>query len=193
MPPGNQAAAYTLASSFAMVVAKCRMLLPTPFSFLPPSFIYWFCFYRHYSHLLQKKWEFCIPIPFGIEEKKGPPLCKNALVHNGRAGPRRGKNLPRFPDCPAIAPGSLGKPLGFGFSCNLEYKTLLPPFFFGGSFCVSHSLRDWGKKMGPPLCKNALVHNGRVSPCRGKNLLRFPNCPAIAPGGLGKPLGFEFP
>ena len=175
----------------------------------------------------------------------------------------------RFPDCPAIAPGSLGKPLGFGFSCNPEYKTLLPPFFFDGSFCVSHSLRDWGEEqdhpsekmrrcitgepslaagkisrafqivppslravwespwgsdfhaiwnikhyshlfprwkllcfpfpaglgemMWSPRCKNAPVHNGRAIPRRGKNLPRFPNCPAIAPGGLGKPLGFEFP
>ena len=88
---------------------------------------------------------FVFPIPSGIGGRTGPPCCKNAPVHNGRVPPRREKNLLRFPDCPAIAPGGLGKPLGFGFSCNLEYKTLLPPFFFDGSFCVSHSLRDWGK------------------------------------------------
>ena len=193
MPPGNQAAAYTLASSFAMVVAKCRMLLPTPFSFLPPSFIYWFCFYRHYSHLLQKKWEFCIPIPFGIEEKKGPPLCKNALVHNGRAAHAAGKIFRAFQIVPPSLRAVWESPWGSDFHAIWSIKHCSPPFFFGGSFCVSHSLRDWGKKWGPPLCKNALVHNGRVSPCRGKNLLRFPNCPAIAPGGLGKPLGFEFP
>ena len=33
MPLGKQAAAYTLASSFAMVAAKCRMLLPDLFHF----------------------------------------------------------------------------------------------------------------------------------------------------------------
>ena len=192
MPPGNQAAAYTLASSFAMVVAKCRMLLPTPFSFLPPSFIYWFCFYRHYSHLLQKKWEFCIPIPFGIEEKKGPPLCKNALVHNGRAGPRRGKNLPRFPDCPAIAPGSLGKPLGFGFSCNLEYKTLLPPFFFGGSFCVSHSLRDWGKKWGHPSAKMHWCITGELALAGGKISCAFRIVPPSLRAVWESPWGLNF-
>ena len=37
MPLGKQAAAYTLASSFAMVAAKCRMLLPTPFQFSSPQ------------------------------------------------------------------------------------------------------------------------------------------------------------
>lgn len=62
------------------------------------------------------RWELlCFPFPAGLGEKMGPPLCKNALVHNGEVGPRRGKNLPRLPGCPAIAPGSLGKPLGFGF------------------------------------------------------------------------------
>lgn len=83
---------------------------------------------KHYSHLLQKKWEFCFPIPFGIGGRTGLPCCKNTLVHNGVASSRREKNLPRFPNCPAIAPGSLGKPLGFEFPGNPEYKTLLPPF-----------------------------------------------------------------
>ena len=210
----------------------------------------------------------CFPFPAGLRGRTGPSLCKNAPVHNGEVGPRRGKNLPRLPGCPAIAPGSLGKPLRFEFPCNLEYKTLLPPFFFDGSFCVSHSLRDWGEEQGrssmkirrcitgelalaerkiscalrvvppslravwespwglnfheirntkhcshlfssvgtfvfpipsgiggrtgPPLCKNALVHNGRAGPCQGKNLPHFPDCPAITPGGLGKLLGLGF-
>ena len=37
MPLGKQAAAYTLASSFAMVAAKCRMLLPISFQFSSPQ------------------------------------------------------------------------------------------------------------------------------------------------------------
>ena len=61
---------------------------------------------KHYSHLFPR-WELlCFPFPAGLGEKMGPPLCKNALVHNGRAGPCQGKNLPHFPDCPAITPGS---------------------------------------------------------------------------------------
>ena len=107
------------------------------------------------------------PIPCGIEEKKRPPLCKNAPVRNGRAGPRREKNLPRLPGCPAIAPGSLGKPLGFEFPCNLEYKTLLPPFFFGGSFCVSHSLRDCEEKQDHPSEKMRRCITGEPALVRG--------------------------
>ena len=83
---------------------------------------------KHCSHLFSSVGTFVFPIPSGIGGRTGPPLCENTPVHNGRAIPRRGKNLPRFPDCPAIAPGSLGKPLGFEFPCNPEYKTLLPPF-----------------------------------------------------------------
>ena len=83
---------------------------------------------KHCSHLFSSVGTFVFPIPSGIGGRTGPPLCENTPVHNGRAIPRRGKNLPRFPDCPAIAPGSLEKPLGFEFPCNPEYKTLLPPF-----------------------------------------------------------------
>ena len=70
---------------------------------------------KHCSHLFSR-WELlCFPFPAGLGEMMWPPLCKNAPVHSGRGGLRRGKSLPRFPGCPAIAPGSLGKPLGFGF------------------------------------------------------------------------------
>ena len=70
---------------------------------------------KHYSHLFPR-WELlCFPFPAGLRGRTGPSLCKNAPVHNGEVGPRRGKNLPRLPGCPAIAPGSLGKPLGLGF------------------------------------------------------------------------------
>ena len=83
---------------------------------------------KHCSHLFSR-WELlCFPFPAGLGEMMWPPLCKNAPVYNGRAGPRREKNLPRFPNCPAISPSSLGKPMGLGFSCNPEYKKLLPPF-----------------------------------------------------------------
>ena len=135
------------------------------FSFLPLSFIYWFCLYEHYSHLLQKKWEFCIPIPFGIEEKKGPPLCKNALVHNGRVSPRREKNLPRFPDCPAIAPGSLGKPMGLGFPCNPEYTRSRVPFLSVGTFVFPIPCWIGGNDVATPLQKcTGAQREGRPSP-----------------------------
>ena len=154
MPPGKQAAPGIFSFLIRNGCGKVQDAPPNPFSvFFPPSFICWFCIYKHYSHLLQKKWEFCIPIPFGIEEKKGPPRCKNAPVYNGRVSPRREKNLPRFPDCPAIAPGGLGKPLGFGFSCNLEYKTVLPPFSSVATIVFPIPCGIGGKDGATPLQK----------------------------------------
>ena len=70
---------------------------------------------KHCSHFFPR-WELlCFPFPAGLRGKTGPPLRKNAPVYNGRAGPRREKNLLCSPGCPAIAPGSLEKPLGLGF------------------------------------------------------------------------------
>ena len=80
-----------------------------------------------------------------------PPLCENTPVHNGRAGPCQGKNLPRFPNCPAIAPGSLGKSMGLEFPCNLEYKTLLPLFSSVGTFVFPIPSGIGGKDGAAPL------------------------------------------
>lgn len=135
MPLGKQAAAYTLASSFAMVAAKCRMLLPTPFQFSSPPALSIGSAFMNTTPTFFFGGSFCVSISCGIGgERTEPPRCHNAPVHNGRVPPRCGKNLPCLPGCPAIAPGGLGKPLGFEFPCNLEYKTLLPPFLSVGTF-----------------------------------------------------------
>ena len=127
---------------------------PTPFSvFFPPALSIGFAFIKTTPTFCKRSGSFVFPSHSGLGKMMVPPLCKNTPVHNGRADPRRGKNLLRLPGCPAIAPGDLGKPLGFGFSCNLEYKTLLPPFFFDGSFCVSHSLRDCEEEQDRPSTK----------------------------------------
>lgn len=75
---------------------------------------------KHCSHFFPR-WELlCFPFPAGLRGKTGPPLGKNAPVHNGRVPPRREKNLLRFPNCPAIAPDGLGKLLGLGFLMQSE-------------------------------------------------------------------------
>ena len=126
---------------------------------------------KHCSHLFSR-WELlCFPFPAGLGEMMWPTLCKNTPVHNGRVGPRCGKNLPRFPNCPAIAPGSLGKPLGFEFPCNLECKTLLPPFLPGGSFCVSHSLRDCEEEQSRPAAKMRRCITGETA-LAGRKIFR---------------------
>ena len=112
---------------------------------------------KHCSHLFFQVGAFVFPIPCGIEEKKRPPLCENTPVHIGRVPPRREKNLPRFPDCPAIAPGSLGKPMGLGFPCNPEHKTLLPPFLSVGTFVFPIPCWIGGNDVAAPLRKCAGV------------------------------------
>ena len=70
---------------------------------------------KHYSHLFPRWKLLCFPFPAGLGRRTGPLLYENTPEHNGRVSPRRGKNLLCSPGCPAIAPGSLGKPLGFEF------------------------------------------------------------------------------
>ena len=142
---------------------------PNPFSvFFPPALSIGFAFINTTPTFCKRSGSFVFPSHSGLGKMMVPPLCKNTPVHNGRADPRRGKNLLRLPGCPAIAPGDLGKPLGFGFSCNLECKTLLPPSFFDGSFCVSHSLRDWGKRWGHPSAKMHWCITGESALAGGK-------------------------
>ena len=189
MSPGKQAAAYTLASSFAMVAAKCRMLLPTPFQFSsPPALSIGFAFINTTPTFCKRSGSFVFQSHSGLGGRTGPPRCKNAPVHNGEVGPHRGKNLPRLPGCPAIAPGGLGKPLGFEFPCNLEYKTLLPPFFLGGNFCVSHSLRDWGKRWDHPSEKMRRCITGE-SALAGEKSSALSRLSRHRSGQFGKALG----
>lgn len=77
MPPENQAAAYTLASSFPDSCGKVQDVPPNPFSVFFPL---------------------------------------------------------------ALSVGSV-------------FMNTTPTFFLGGSFCVSHSLRDWGEEQGRPSVK----------------------------------------
>ena len=142
---------------------------PNPFSVFFPSALSIGSAFINTTPTFFLRWELlCFPFPAGLGRRTGPPLRKNAPVHNGRVGPCRGKNLLHLPGCPAIAPGGLGKLLGLEFSCNLEHKTLLPPFFFDGIFCVSHSLRDWGKRWGHPSAKMHWCITGESALAGGK-------------------------
>ena len=102
-----------------------------------------------------------------------------------------GKNLPRLLNCPTIAPSSLGKSMGLEFSCNLEYKTLLPLFSSVGTF-VFPIPSGIGGRTGPPLCKNTPVHNGRVGPCRGKIFRAFQIVPPSLRAVWESPWGLNF-
>ena len=116
MPLGKQAAPGIFSFLFPDGCGKAQDAPPNPFSVFFPSALSIGSAFINTTPTFFLRWELlCFPFPAGLGEMMGPPLCKNALVHNGRVSPRREKNLPRFPNCPAIAPGSLGKPLGFEF------------------------------------------------------------------------------
>ena len=193
MSPGKQAAAYTLASSFAMVAAKCRMLLPDLFHF---SFLLALsvgsAFINTTPTFCERGGSFVFPSHSGLGKMMVPPLCKNTPVHNGRVTLAGRKIFCAFRIVPPSPRAVWESPWGLNFHAiwNTKHCSHLFPRWELLCFPFPAGL---GRRTGPPLCKNTPVHNGRVGPCRGKNLLHLPGCPAIAPGGLGKPLGFEFP
>ena len=92
MPPENQAAAYTLASSFPDSCGKVQDVPPNPFSVFFPL---------------------------------------------------------------ALSVGSV-------------FMNTTPTFFLGGNFCVSHSLRDWGKRWGHPSAKMHWCITGESALVGGK-------------------------
>ena len=169
MPLGKQAAAYTLASSFPDSCGKVQDAPPNPFSvFFPPALSIGFAFINTTPTFCKRSGSFVFPSHSGLGRRTGPLLSENTPVHNGRVSPRRGKNLLRLPGCPAIAPGGLGKLLGLGFLMQSGIQNTTPTFFLRWELLCFPFPAGLGEKMGPPLCKNALVHNGRAGPCRGK-------------------------
>ena len=193
MPLGKQAAAYTLASSFPDSCGKVQDAPPNPFSvFFPSALSIGSAFINTTPTFCKKSGSFVFPSHSGLGGEQGRPSVKIRRCITEELSLAAGKIFRAFQIVPPLPRAVWESPWGLAFLCNPGCKTLLPPFLPGGNFCVSHSQRDWGRT-GPPRCKNAPVHNGRAIPRREKNLPRFPNCPAIAPSSLGKPLGFEFP
>ena len=90
------------------------------------------------------------PIPCGIGGITGPPLRKNAPVHNGRVPPSLWEKPSVSSGLSRHCPGQFGKAHGAWLSMQSGIKTLLPPFLSGGNFCVSHSLRDCEEKQDHP-------------------------------------------
>lgn len=192
MPLGKQAAAYTLASSFAMVAAKCRMLLPTPFQFSSPQL-----------YLLVLLLQTLLP-PFAKEvgvlyshpirdwgEEQGRPSVKIRRCITEELSLAAGKIFRAFQIVPPSFRAVWKSPWGLAFLCNPGYKTLLPPFFFGGSFCVSHSLRDCGEEQGRPAAKIRWCITGEPTLVGGKSFA-LSRLSRHHPGRFGKALGAWF-
>lgn len=193
MPPGKQAAAYTLASSFAMVAAKCRMLLLELFHF---SFFLALsvgsAFINTTPTFCKRSGSFVFPSHSGLGGEQGRPSVKIRRCITEELSLAAGKIFRAFRIVPPSLRAVWESPWGLNFHEIRDIKHCSHLFPRWELLCFPFPA-GLGRRTGPPLCENAPVHNGRVGPCRGKNLLRLPGCPAIAPGGLGKPLGFEFP
>lgn len=193
MPLGKQAVAYTLASSFAMVAAKCRMLLLELFHF---SFFLALsvgsAFINTTPTFCERGGSFVFPSHSGLGGEQGPPAAKMRRCITGEPALAERKISCALrvvpPSLQAVWESSWG--LNFHAIWNIKHCSHL--FLRWELLCFPFPA-GLGRRTGPLLYENTPVHNGRVSPRREKNLPRFPNCPAIAPGSLGKPLGFEFP
>ena len=194
MPLGKQAAAYTLASSFRdMVAAKCRMLLPIPFQFSsPPALSVGSAFINTTPTFCKRSGSFVFPSHSGLRRRKGRPSVKMRRCITGESALAGRKIFRAFQIVPPSLRAVWESPWGLNFHEIRNIKHCSHLFSRWELLCFPFPAGLRGKT-GPPLRKNAPVHNGRVPPRREKNLPRFPNCPAIAPGSLGKPLGFEFP
>ena len=193
MPLGKQAVAYTLASSFPDSCGKVQDAPRNPFSvFFPPALSIGFAFINTTPTFCKRSGSFVFPSHSGLGGEQGRPSVKKRRCITGETAHAAGKISRVFRVVPPSLRAVWESPWGLAFLCNPGFKTLLPPFSSVGTF-VFPIPSGIGGRTGPPLCKNTPVHNRGDSTCRGKNLPRFPDCPAIAPGSLGKPLGFEFP
>ena len=193
MPLGKQAVAYTLASSFPDSCGKVQDAPPNPFSvFFPPALSIGFAFINTTPTFCKRSGSFVFPSHSGLRRRKGRPSAKMHWCITGEPALAAGKIFRAFQIVPPSLRAVWESPWGLNFHeiRNIKHCSHLFPRWELLCFPFPAGL---GRRTGPPLCKNTPVHNRGDSTCRGKNLPRFPDCPAIAPGSLGKPLGFEFP
>ena len=189
MPPGKQAAAYTLASSFPDSCGKVQDAPPNPFSvFFPSALSIGSAFINTTPTFCKKSGSFVFPSHSGLGGEQGRPSVKIRRCITEELSLAAGKIFRAFQIVPPLPRAVWESPWGLAFLCNPEYKTLLPPFFFDGSFCVSHSLRDWGKRWGHP---SATMHWCIT----GEPALAGEKSPALSelsrhhPGRFGKAFG----
>lgn len=193
MPPGKQATPGIFSFLIRNGCGKMQDAPPNPFSvFFPSALSIGSALINTTPTFCKRSGSFVFPSHSGLRGRTGPPLCKNAPVRNGRVTLAGGKIFRAFQIVPPSLRAVWESPwvLNFHAIWNTKHCSHFFPRWELLCFPFPAGLRG---KTGPPLRKNAPVHNGRVGPRRGKSLPRFPGCPAIAPGSLGKPLGFEFP
>lgn len=193
MPPGKQATPGIFSFLFPDGCGKVQDAPPNPFSvFFPPALSIGFVFINTTPTFCKRSGSFVFPSHSGLRRRKGRTSAKMHWCITGKSAHAVGKISRVFRVVPPSLRAVWKSPWGLAFLCNPGSKTLLPLFSSVGTF-VFPIPSGIGGRTGPPLCENTPVHNRGDSPRRGKNLLCSPGCPAIAPGSLGGPMGFEFP
>ena len=193
MPPGKQAAPGIFSFLLPDSCGKVQDAPPNPFSvFFPSALSIGSAFMNTTPTFCKRSGSFVFPSHSGLRRRKGRPSAKMHWCITGEPALAGGKIFRAFQIVPPSLQAVWESPWGLNFHEIRNIKHCSHLFSRWELLCFPFPA-GLGEKMGPPLCKNALVHNGRVSPRREKNLLCSPGCPAIAPGSLGKPLGFEFP
>ncbi len=77
-------------------------------------------------------------------------------------------------------------------SIGFAFINTTPTFFLGGSFCVSHSLRDWGKRWGHPSAKMHWCITGESALAGGKISCVFRVVPPSLRAVWESPWGLNF-
>lgn len=193
MPLGKQAAAGIFSFFFPDSCGKVQDAPPNPFSvFFPPALSIGSASINT-TPTFFLRWELlCFPFPAGLSRRKGRPSAKMHWCITGESALVGGKISHALRIVPPSLRAVWENPWGLAFHAIRNIKHYSHLFSRWELLCFPFPA-GLGEMMWPPLCKNAPVYNGRAGPCREKNLPCLPGCPAIAPGGLGKPLGFEFP
>ena len=194
MPLGKQAAAGIFSFFFPDSRGKVQDAPPNPFSvFFPPALSIGSAFINT-TPTFFLRWELlCFPFPAGLGgREQSRPSAKMHWCITGEPALAGRKIFRAFRIVPPLLRAVWESPWGLSFHAIWNIKHCSHLFSRWELLCFPFPA-GLGRRTRPPLCKNTPVHNRGDSLCREKNLPRFPNCPAIAPGSLGKPLGFEFP
>ena len=166
---------------------------PNPFSvFFPPDLSIGFAFINTTPTFCKRSGSFVFPSHSGLGGEQGRPSVKIRRCITEELSLAAGKISRVFRVVPPSLRAVWESSWGLVFSCNPEYKTLLPPFFFDGSFCVSHSLRDWGKRWGHPSAKMHWCITGELALAGRKIFRAFRIVPPLPRAVWESPWGLNF-
>lgn len=171
MPLGKQAAAYTLASSFPDSCGKVQDAPPNPFSvFFPPALSIGFAFINTTPTFCKRSGSFVFPSHSRLGGEQGRPSVKIRRCITGETALVEGKISCALRVVPPLLRAVWESPWGSDFHAIWNIKHCSHLFSSVGAF-VFPIPSGIGGRTGPPRCKNAPVHNGRVT-LAGRKIFR---------------------